>query len=92
MGQKETSVTFGLNQGDLDPSSKSLWDIEFELVYTVSLDESELRCDFEVHNPGLTSSFECHTLLHTYFHIQVGPLQSQLNVGSPHLLQGHLDI
>ena len=68
--ESENSATFTLTHDDLDATTRKLWGLEFRLVYTVELAESELHTQLEVHNLG-TEGFECNTLLHTYLRIEV---------------------
>jgi hypothetical protein len=68
----ENSVTFTLNDNDLSPDVKKLWDYEFSMDYTVEVNESELKTTLQVRNPG-TEPWECNTLLHTYLRVPVLP-------------------
>ena len=64
------SVTFSLNDTDLAPDVKKLWDHEFSMDYTVELGETELKTTLQVRNPG-TETWECNNLLHTYLRVPV---------------------
>ena len=64
------SVTFSLNDTDLPPDIKKLWDHEFCMDYTVEVGETELKTTLQVQNPG-TQPWEYNTLLHTYLRVPV---------------------
>ena len=52
-----------------DESTLEQWPHEFKLIYTISLEKpTNLVLDLKVENIG-NKSFQCHTLLHTYFRL-----------------------
>ena len=63
-------MTFTLNDNDLSPDVKKLWDHEFSMDYTVQVQETQLKTTLKVRNPG-TQTWECNTLLHTYLRVPV---------------------
>ena len=69
--ETEPSVKFTLTPNDLDTISRTQWDTDFKLIYTIMLSDSQLTCELEVHNPGLNDGFECNTLLHSYLRVNV---------------------
>jgi glucose-6-phosphate 1-epimerase len=47
----------------------AVWPHEFTLEYEVHLSATSLICTLTIKNSHATDSFECHSLLHTYFSI-----------------------
>lgn len=60
------SATLVLRDND---STRHVFPHAFELMYRITLNSQELRCQLVVTNTDDLSPFHCHTLLHTYFSI-----------------------
>ncbi|KOS23419.1 Glucose-6-phosphate 1-epimerase [Escovopsis weberi] len=71
-GSSSSSVKldFGLSSDNLDAAAKKAWPYKFGLLYSVTLDVGSLSTALVVTNEG-DEPFECQTLLHTYFKIDV---------------------
>lgn len=66
---EKTEISFLLKNTMLIPEAQqSIWNHDFKLIYTITLQANTLKTNLEVHNTG-ASDFTFTTLLHTYLKV-----------------------
>ena len=65
---KSSSIQLGLSHSDLSPEIAKLWPYQFELVYTINIQPTQLSTHLLVRNLG-KESFDFNVLLHTYLSV-----------------------
>ncbi|KAH3899651.1 probable Glucose-6-phosphate 1-epimerase [Saccharomycodes ludwigii] len=65
------TIQFGLYSEIANKELTSIWDYDFELIYTIELNKDSLKTEIEVSNPAKSDkSFKFNWLFHTYLRIE----------------------
>ncbi|KAI8894801.1 putative glucose-6-phosphate 1-epimerase-like protein [Globomyces pollinis-pini] len=83
----ELSVSFALKPNDIPDAQREIWNYDFKLIYTVTLNANTLKTKMTVINPGPVP-FPFTNLLHTYIRVQDVQKVGVLGLTGTHLVDG----
>ena len=69
-GDSSVKLDFGLSDGIITEETRTAWNHQFGLTYSITLSNGELETSLAVRNTG-TTAWEFQVLLHTYLAVEV---------------------